>query len=270
MVSSYRLLQRLPAGLNMFGGRVLGVLAAAVIGLGTGAPVAAHAQTFNVGVENSQYLPAYTYEDGEYKGFARTLLDAFAVDKGYKFDYRPMPVIRLFAELVAGNIDLKFPDNAMWAPDMKKGQPVVYSDPVVAYVDGISLPPAARGKAVESVHMLGLVRGFTPYEWQDRINAGAVSLHENNSFTALLETTIAGRNDGAYANVAVVNYQLDAVLKKPGALVYDPGLPHTRSHYHLSTIKHPGLIGEFNAWMAANAGRIAQMKAAFGVEKGVE
>ncbi|WP_158599903.1 transporter substrate-binding domain-containing protein [Azospirillum cavernae] len=230
----------------------------------------ARAQTLTVGVESSQYLPAYSYENGEYTGFARVLLDAFAQDKGYRLEYKALPVVRLFSELLAGNIDLKFPDNAMWSASQKTGHDVVYSVPVIAYVDGVSVVPASKGMTVDAVRSLGLMRGFTAWDWQDRIMAGTVSLHENNSFPALLETTIAGRNNGAYANVAVVNHQLERVLHKPGALVFDPGLPHTRSDYHLSSIKRPDVIAAFNAWMAANTDRVARMKAEFQVEKGVE
>lgn len=243
-----------------------GVLTVLAITGGMGA----RAATFSVGVEDVRYLPVYSYEDGEYKGFARAILDAFAKDEGYDFDYRPFPVVRLFNEFVAGDVDFKFPDNTMWSAELKRGHIVAYSDPVVAYIDGVSVLPVNKNKGVDAIKTLGAVRGFTAWDWMDRIKAGAVELHENNSFDALLRTTIAGRNDGAYGSVAVVNYQLDHVLREPGALVYDPTLPHTMSHYALSSIKHPEIIKRFNAWMSANADRIATLKAGYGVEKGIE
>jgi len=226
----------------------------------------ASAQTYTIGVENTAYLPAYSFEDGEYRGYARRMLDAFAQDSGYRFEYRSMPVIRLFASLVAGDIDLKFPDNAYWAQDVKKGQTVIYSQPAVAYIDGVSVLANRKGAAIDTVKTLGIVRGFTAWDWLDRIKNGSVALHENNSFTALLETTLAERNNGAYGNIAVVQYQLRQVLKKPGALVFDPSLPHTRSNYHLSTIKHPDLIRKFDLWLAQNAERLAQWKQELGVD----
>lgn len=244
------------------------------VGLGlaflTSGPAAAEDRLLTIGVENNQYMPAYSYEDGEYKGFARVVLDAFAKDRGYRFEYRAMPVVRLFAAFFNGEVDLKFPDNVMWSGDLKKDKAVAYSEPVVAYIDGVSVLPDRKGRPVDQIRTLGLVRGFTAWDWQDRLKAGTVALHENNNFTALLETAIAGRNDGAYANVAVVNHQLDKVLGKPGALMFDPSLPHTRSHYHLSSIRHPEVIEAFNGWLAANRDRIAGMKAEFGVEKGID
>lgn len=247
----------------------LSCIAGATLACLIGGTAAAGDRLLTIGVENNQYMPAYSYEDGEYKGFARAVLDAFAKDKGYRFEYRAMPVVRLFTAFVNGEVDLKFPDNAMWSGDMKKDKTVTYSDPVVAYVDGVSVRPDRKGQPADSVKSLGLVRGFTAWDWQDRLKAGAVTLHENNNFTALLETAIAGRNDGAYANVAVVNHQLDKVLGKPGALAFDPTLPHTRSHYHLSSIKHPDVIGAFNGWLAANRDLVAGLKVEFGVEKGI-
>lgn len=227
------------------------------------------AQTYTVGVENIEYYPQYSYVDGEYTGFGRAVLDAFAKAKGYTFDYRPLPVARLFATFVAGDLDLKYPDNAYWSADMKKSVTVTYSDPVVAYIDGVSVQPARLGQGADAVKVLGIVRGFTAWDWLDRIKGGTVQVQENNSFGALLDQALLGRVDGVYANVAVVNHLLEAKLKKPGALVFDPGLPHTKSAYHLSTIRHPKLVAEFNEWMHDNQASIDRMKAEYAVEKGV-
>jgi len=230
----------------------------------------AAADTITVGVENIEYFPQYTYKDGEYRGFARAVLDAFAKAKGHTFEYRALPVSRLFLSFVAGDIDLKYPDNAYWSADLKKDVKVVYSDPVVAYIDGVSVLPAAKGKPVDDFKTLGIVRGFTAWDWAKRLEEGKAKLQENNSFTGLLEQTILGRADGAYGNVAVVSYLLENDLKKPGALVFDAGLPHTKSDYHLSSIKRPEIIAEFNAWMKAEAATVAALKAEYKVERGVE
>lgn len=230
----------------------------------------ARAETFTVGVEDVRYLPAYGVENGEYVGYARAVLDAFAKDKGYRLDYRPLPVIRLFNELVDGAIDFKFPDNPMWARSVKEGHAIAYSAPVADYVDGVTVLPARKGAGADAVGILGAVRGFTAWDWLDAIKSGTVKLQETSNFESLLRMTLAGRTDGAFGNVAVVTYQLSHVLNKPDALVYDPGLPHTRSHYSLSSIKHPDVIREFDDWMAAHAALIASLKARYEVEKGID
>lgn len=244
-------------------------LAAVAAGFGLAAQPA-NAQTYVVGVENIEYLPQYTYKDGEYGGFARALLDSFAKDKGYKLEYRALPVARLFAEFVSLDLDFKYPDSAKWSADLKSKATVVYSEPVVKYIDGVNVLPDRVGKGADSIKVLGAVRGFTPWDWLEQVKSGTVKLQENNSFTAMLETALAHRVDGAYGNVAVTANVLESNLKQAGALVFDPGLPHTRSHYHLSSIKHPQVIAEFNDWLKTNAASVSALKEKFQVEKGVD
>lgn len=137
---------------------------------------------------------------------------------------------------------------------------------MVHYVDGVSVVPARMGKGVESLKTLGIVRGFTAFDYLDKIKANTISTQENGDFAALLRTTLAGRNDGAYGNIAVVQYTLRETLREPGALVFDPALPHTKGAYHLSTLAHKDIIDAFNAWMKSNVGDVAKLKAKYQVE----
>ena len=229
----------------------------------------AHADTISIAVETTEYMPEYATEDGVYKGFFRDLFDAFAKAKGHTVDYKPLPIVRGNQALINGEVDAKFPDNAFWAQDMKGGAKVVYSDPVIAYIDGVSVLPDKKGAKVEEMKTLGTVTGFTPFDYLDLIKAGKVEMKENPSLEGLIQQALAGRVDGAYASVAVINYQLDKMGKSAG-LVFAAGLPHTKSGYSLSSIKHPELVAEFNQWMKDNASMIADLKAKTGAEKGVE
>ena len=226
-------------------------------------------QVLLIGVENQQYLPLYTYEKGIYQGFARELLDAFAQDRGYRIEYRALPVPRLYASFLAGELDFKFPDNASWKQDLRAGKQIHYSDPVLAGIDGTSVRPDRIRVAADRVRRLGTMSGFTPWAWMERLRTGSTTLSENTRLDALIHQALAGRVDGVYANVAVINYQLDHVLKRPGALVFNPDLPYSRDNYHLASVKHPQVISEFNAWLKTNRDRVAQLKRKFGVEKGV-
>ena len=230
----------------------------------------AHERKLTVGVEELDYTPAYAVKNGEYVGAARDILDAFATAKGYTLVYKPLPIKRLYAELVSGGIDLKFPDSPTWAGDFKKGRPLAYSKPVINYIDGVLVLPENAGRGAEGVQTLGTVSGFTPFAWLDRVKTGAVALKENPRLDLLLKQAAMGRFDGAYASVAVANYTLDSVLGTPGALVFDPRLPHSRDAYQLSSLVHPEVIVEFDAWMAANAAQVKAIKERHGAEKGVE
>lgn len=229
----------------------------------------ANQKTFIIGVENIQYYPQYSNENGEYNGYARELLDTFAKDKGYTFTYEPLPVKRLFGLFLKGAYDFKYPDNPHWSAKDKEGKNVVYSSPVVDYIDGVMVKPENKGKGKESIKTLGLVMGFTAFEYLGDIEAKKMKTAENKNFTALLKQADLGRIDGAYANVAVAQHQLREVLKKPNALVFDPSLPHSKDSYRLSTIAHPTVIEEFNAWMESNKPNVQAIKDKFKVEAGV-
>ncbi|MBI1835277.1 MAG: hypothetical protein HYR92_05935 [Burkholderiales bacterium] len=74
-------------------------------------------------------------------------------------------------------------------------------------------------------------------------------MFENDSFVSLLKQAQLKRVDGAYINIEVAKYQLKEVLHQPGSLVFDPDLPHTKDYYYLSSVKHPKIIQEFNAFL---------------------
>ncbi|HLO76367.1 MAG TPA: transporter substrate-binding domain-containing protein [Magnetospirillum sp.] len=247
-------------------------MALAVLGLCALAIQPAHAERRDlvVGVEELDYFPCYAIKNGEYVGAARDILDAFAKDRDYSLTYRPLPIKRLFAELVSGGIDLKFPDNPYWSTDVKQGRSIAYSKPVIAYIDGAMVRPDTVGKGVDGVHTLGTVSGFTPFAWLDLIRAGKVVVKENPRMDLLLRQVALERMDGAYASVAVGIYHLENVLKTPGALVFDPSLPHSRDSYRVSSLTHPELVAEFDAWMAANQSLVKAIKARYGAERGVE
>lgn len=224
-------------------------------------------RSFVVGVEQLDYLPAYGVEEGAYTGYARDLLDAFAADAGYDFEYRPMPVPRLFASLLAGTVDFKYPDSPNWSRSDKEGHEIAYSAPAMVHIDGTVV---ARARDPESIETLGTVTGFTAWAWLDRIDRGELHLVENADLTSLIRQVLAGRVDGAYANVAVVKHQLDTVLEQPDSLIYRSDLPFDRGTYHLSTTLHPEVIAAFDAWLEANAERVAEMQRAYGVDEPAE
>ena len=236
------------------------ILGFAMVGVAT----VAQGESLTVGVEDLDYLPHYANESGVYSGFGAAILDAFAADEGYELTYRPLPVARLFKIFVEGGVDLKYPDNSFWSGDLKEGKDVVYSVPVTPYIDGVLVTPATFGKPADTYDRLGLVAGFTAWDWLDRINAGTVKTAENASFNALVRQALSGRVEAIYANVAVANAQLRQ-LGEPDALRFDDGLPHTRSNYHLSSIKRPDVIARFDAWMEANAAKVDALRAEYKV-----
>lgn len=235
---------------------VLSISGVLVLGCSCGALAAG--QDVTVGVEDLAYAPYYSNEGGQYRSFAREVLDLFGQRRGYQMHYLILPVPRLWEEFFAQNkLDLKFPDHPKWNAERKKGVNISYSKAVVDYTDGVLVLAKNQGKALAT---LGSVRGFSPWEYLADIGAGKLKLSENNNLASLLQMGVSGRVDGVYANVVVADYTLREQMKQPGALVFDASLPHTRSAYLLSSNRRPELIKEFDDFLSKEKSAIDALK----------
>ena len=224
-------------------------------------------KTFIIGVEDNRYMPHYSYEKGEYIGFGRDILDAFFSEKNYEYQFRALPVTRLFQSFFSQEVDFKYPDNPVWSVNEKKGYEIIYSEAVATHIDGVSVLPENLGHDVEQVKILGTVRGFTAWPWAERVANGKTILSENSSTERLIQQTLIGRIQGAFANIDVIRYIQDNYMNKKDALVFDDSLPHVTGSYRLSSIAYPGIIEEFNAWMNENAELVKNLKAKYGINE---
>ncbi len=217
-----------------------------------------------IGVENLNYYPYYDFSGKEYSGFFKVLMERFAKAEGYTVIFKPLPVKRLYTELLeSGQIDFKFPDNPLWGQEYKKGKRLHYSDGVVLFIDGTLVRPESAQGDVGGIKQLGTIAGFTPWTYMEYINKGTIRNVEVRSMAALLKTTMAGRVDGAYVNVSVARHILDEVLKEKGALVWNPNLPYGKDHYNLSTVRYPEIIEAFNAFLRREKAAVKALKEQF-------
>lgn len=223
------------------------------------------AETYTIGVGDYEYYPYHSFSKMEYRGFAKDILELFAETYDLNFQYRPLPWKRVVHENIEGDLDFVFPDHPFWDTDAKKGRKVYYSSPVVEYVDGVMVLPENRGKGIDHLQNLGTISGFTPWDYMDMIQSGTIRLFENSKFVPLLKQVLSKRIDGAYIEISVAKYNLRKKLGKPGALVFDPGLPHTRDFYYLSTVKHPQLLQTFNYFLINQKETIEQLRKQYNI-----
>lgn len=246
------------------------VLLCVLLAVSLTAPAHGQQTEFTIGVEAIDYYPLYAGNTDEYRGYARELFDAFAKKQGYTFTYKMLPVKRLFQDfLVEQTLDFKFPDSQYWSAELRKGVEVTYSEPAVQYIDGVMVKPENKGRDISELEILGTIAGFTPFDYLDRIESGAITVDESNDYGALLLKATLGRVDGVYSSVAVANYHMNDIMKQPGVLVFDDTLPHTRAGYLLSTIKHPQIVNEFNEFLQEEAELVTALKEKFSAEAGV-
>ncbi|MFC4158541.1 substrate-binding periplasmic protein [Chitinimonas lacunae] len=230
---------------------------------------AALAAEFTVGVEDIDYFPIFSVSGPEqrYVGYARDVLDRFAAQHGHRFVYRPLPVKRLYREYWQGRFDLVFPDSPRWNSDTKRqqGLELHYSAPLLVFQNVILVKPERLGRGRESVQVLGVIRGFTPWKFQDDITAGRIRVEEAQGARELLKMAMLDRVDAVDMAWQVANHHLRA-LKAEGALVPDPGLLDIQdSHYYLSSRRHPELIRQFDQFLSRNANEIAALRRRYGL-----
>jgi ABC-type amino acid transport substrate-binding protein len=227
------------------------------------------AKSYTIGVEDLKYYPLHTTGSGTtFGGFAREVLDMFAKEKGYAFRYVPLPVNRLYvAFLKERTLDFKYPDNPRWKEDARGATSIYYSATLVTSEEGAMVLPMNKGRPLWQIKSLGTVLGFTPWPYLPAINSKAITLSTNNGFESLLRHALADHIDAVYINVDVANYLLAEELKTPGGLVFDPGLPHARSDFSLSTLRHPEVLNEFDDFLRRERLQLQKLKLQYGIEE---
>lgn len=229
----------------------LGRLAAGLAILAFGAAPAAQACQYAIAVEAQSYMPYYKVQEGDYQGYARDLLDAFAESLGCHFIYRPLPVKRTDGGFLSGTLDFRFPDNPAWNTELKKDFHIAYSAPVIDFTDGMLVLPQHLGRGQAALRELGILLGFTPANYVQSVKTGEIALRQVQSTEALLRMGLIGRVDAVYLNPVVARRAL-AAMGRAEALRFDPELPHYTDYYYLSSLKHPQMLDRFNAFLREN------------------
>ncbi|MGG5870202.1 substrate-binding periplasmic protein [Pseudomonas peli] len=223
----------------------------------------AQAETFKIGVELQPYMPYSNVQDGQYLGYGRDLLDAFAAHQGHEFIYQPLPVRRLLSDFLNGRVDFKYPDNPRWNADIKRNYKLHFSQAAAPAIDGVLVKPQFLGKGKERLRRLGTQRGFTPWPYLNDIKAGKILLIQANQIDSLLAMAMSDRVDGVYLNPQVVRHQL--YNSAGSGLVFDPSLAYQDDHYFLSSIKHPEVIKQFDAFLTSQAELVQTLKDRHGI-----
>lgn len=249
-------------------GWALALWAAWTLGSATAADSAPGNQ-YTIGVEELQYYPLHTTDRNEvFSGYAREVLDAFARQQGYTFRYVPLPINRLYVVfLKERTVDFKYPDNPKWKRELRTKLKIAYSAPLVTSEEGALVLPKNRGRALHQTRSLGAVLGFTPWPYLPAIEQKTLALTIDSELDSLLRHALAGHIDAVYANVDVANYLLTEELKTPGGLVFDPGLPHARSDFSMSSLRHAKVLSELDAFLRREQPLLRQLRAKYKMEE---
>lgn len=212
---------------------------------------ACSAETVVIGTQSLRYFPHYDFTSEQDKGLAWAIFEAFKAKTGYDVVYVTMPVLRLQKELFKGSVDLIYPDNPKWYNPVIDASVKTFSKPVTRALGGTIMRPETVGSGINKVQRLAMPLGFTPVNWQQRVDKKLTHLiRVTNTFNAL-ELIYLERADAANLEFNVTQY-IAKTNPQLGTFTLDPKLPHDRVAFMLSTIKNTSLIEEFNQFLAEN------------------
>ena len=224
-------------------------------------PVIAHAakpRSYRIGVENIDYYPhfAFGYRDNS---FAKEVLECFFNSQNLTVTFVPLPLKRFNQWYIENNIDFKYPDNEDWRRDETVKLPVIYSTEVIKLTAGATVPFKLMGRPRNQIKRLGTVLGFHPTMWSDRIESKQTIMLSDPNVLSVVKMNINGIVDVINLDYSVIHYHLKQ-MKRPKALIMDSTLPHRAYGFHLSTLKHPQIISQFNHFYQQNQTFIEAMK----------
>ena len=229
----------------------------------------AETRHFTVVVQDIDYYPIYRADPGKhtYSGYMADLVAAFADHADIEFSYRVRPIRRMTLEYTAGKYDFAVPDNPNWNTHEKQGLSVNYTRPLLTFEDAIYVAAENDQLTPDDMRDIGTIAGFTPWKFKDRIESGQVELKTTRKPANLIRMALAGHVETVNLAAPVARHQFEA-LDVGDRLVPAPKLmENTVSHYHLSTIKHPEVIAEFNRFLEEQEALVQSLQQQYGLEK---
>ncbi|WP_148862870.1 transporter substrate-binding domain-containing protein [Marinobacter fonticola] len=220
--------------------------------------LASERPVYTVGIEEIDHLPYFSGKEGVPSGFVIELLRLFAESQDIEFRFVSLPIKRLTASVIKGDVDFRFPDNSEWDLVDKEGVTVAYSDKVAPFVDGYLVRNGVR--TLQPGARVGIIRGFDVA--RDKLNVlDGLNLQylETSDYEGLLSVMVLERVDAVFANIGIVEWRTRN-WSENDKFSFRAGLPSHSSHYRLSSINHVQLIRQFDTFLAVNASAIEKLQ----------
>ncbi|MBU2979824.1 transporter substrate-binding domain-containing protein [Alteromonas sp. C1M14] len=227
------------------------------------------AETFIIGAQDIHYYPHYDFTSQRDKGLAWAILQAFAKHSGHEFIYHAMPIVRLQRELKKGSIDFVYPDNPAWYNPVTAAKDKYFSLPIVEAFGGTVVQKSHLGLGMDQIKYLGIPKGFTPVNWQQRIEEKQIHVVHENNIKNLLFYAQTGKVQAVNLEFHVMHYYASRVPELTN-LTLDLSLPHNNVGFMLSTINHPALLQQFNGFLQNHQALIEKIKQQYDIKSRCE
>lgn len=226
--------------------------------------LSSYADKYIVGAQNLAYFPHYDFSSPVDKGVAWSILEAFSEASGHEFIYLSLPIRRLQLELVKGNVDFVYPDNRGWYNSITTSSDKHFSLPLTNAVTGTIVKQENVGQGIDEIKHLAMPLGFTPVNWQQRIDSKHTKITWVTNIQQGLALLYQERVDGLDLEYFVSQRSAPLAYEK-GAFTLDLTLPHNEIPFSLSTLYHKDIISELNDFISSNPELIDSIKAKYGI-----
>ena len=227
-----------------------------------------YAEQYTVGVESIDYMPYYGVKNNQWRGYSKELLDLFGKKENIKITYEIRTVKQLYNDYInKRKFDFKFPDNPYWESGLKKRVKLHYSAAVVLYTDAVMVKNENLNIGKNDIQSIGLVAGFTPpAQYLKMEQEKSLIIVRSDTLRNLVSQVIQGEIQGIYINTDVGKRLAGKLTGGKTSIYFNNKLPYLLGSYQLSSIRHPGVIKRFDAFMTKESKHLARMKRKYGLK----
>ncbi len=147
----------------------------------------------------------------------------------------------------------------MWQDEQQKKLNVTFSQSVIKLIGGSYVLESNAKYKRENIKKLATILGFTNVYWQDKIESKAIELIEESTPISIVKHMLHGNVDATNIDGNVIRYNLK-LLGNPKAIVINTHIKHKEYSYHLSSIKYPNIIKQFDDFLQNNPKLLQQLK----------
>jgi polar amino acid transport system substrate-binding protein len=214
---------------------------------------------YRVGIEDVDYYPMFTKKGDRYKtSFLIDVMELFAQKRGVKFEYIHLPISRFEEWYQQDSIDFRLPDNPMWNTNTEN---LVFSGDIIELRADTVVLKKNQHKPVSTLKVLGSLYGFVPgAHWGNHINTGRTKFVFESSMPVLVGLLKREMVDGLDVNLTVVHHHANELRYNTDDFVASTEAPNVQYTYALSTIAHPEIIKDFDAFLVASQNEISLLK----------
>lgn len=225
------------------------------------------AQEFIIGVEDVDYYPLFDFSESSVngRGFSKELLATFFEHQGYQHKFLPLPIKRFDKWFIEEGIDFKFPDNARWRTGESKKLKIIYSRSVVGLTAGTYVLKKNKHLKREQVSSLVSIFGFYPTLWYDRIKAKKLKFVEEHTPFGVVKHLLHGNMDATNIDANVIAYNLRQQNLPLDTIVLNANIHNETYTYHLSSIKYPKVIKQFNEFLLTHESLVKSLKKKYNI-----